>query len=255
MEKYAIITGASSGIGKAFALNLADKGYNLILVARRKERLEELSRQVKTGCEIIVADLSQAQACYDLYNRVKDKNIEILINNAGFGLYGEFRSTELDRELEMIELNVKALHILTKLFLQDFVKKDAGYILNVASSAGLLPGGPYLSTYYATKAYVTSLTLAIAQELKSINSKVYIGALCPGPVKTEFNKVANTEFAISGITAEECAKYTLKKMQKGKTIIVPAFIMKFVVFAARFLPRATYVKLTAKQQKRRRGEK
>src|SRR3712207_3650653 len=118
--------------------------------------------------------------------------------------------------MSMIDINIKAVHILTKLFIQDFLKRDKGYILNVASSAGLMPAGPYMSTYYASKSYVTSLTSGIARELKEHKSNVYIGALCPGPVETEFNKVANSDFSIKGISAKFCAECAVSGMFKRK---------------------------------------
>ena len=126
----------------------------------------------------------------------------MLINCAGFGDFGAFTTTSLDKELEMIDVNIKAVHILTKKFLPDMIAKNEGYILNVASVAGLMPAGPYMATYYATKAYVTSFTSAIAEELEEKKSNVYVGSLCPGPVDTEFNKVADVKFNLKGITSE-----------------------------------------------------
>ena len=159
----ALITGASSGMGRDMARILAKKGYDLILVARRKERLQELKKELNTNVTIISMDLSVEDHCFQLYEKVRAKKIDLLINNAGFGLFGEFYKTEIDTELKMIDLNIKAYHILTKLFLQDFIKRDQGYILNVCSSAGFM-AGPRLSTYYATKNYVTKLTMAIHED-------------------------------------------------------------------------------------------
>ena len=161
----ALITGASSGIGADMARILSDKGYDLILVARNKKKMEILAKELKTNVEIIPLDISSTYNCTELYNLVKKKNIDVLINNAGFGLFGEFTSTKLDKELDMIELNIKTVHTLTKLFLKDFVKKDKGYILNVASSAAFMPG-PLMATYYSTKAYVLHLTESINEELR-----------------------------------------------------------------------------------------
>ena len=162
----ALITGASSGLGKEMAVYLSSLGYDLILVARREKRLEELKESLKTNVTIYNYDLLDIKNVFELYEQVKDKNIDFLINNAGFGLFGDFLNTDLNRELEMINLNIKAYHILTKLFLKDFVLEDKGRILNVASAAGFL-AGPNLSTYYATKNYITKLTLAIYEELKT----------------------------------------------------------------------------------------
>ena len=156
----ALITGASSGIGRDIARELSNRGYDLILVARRKSRLEELANELNTKVEIIDMDISSTYNCMQLYNKVKKDNIDILINNAGFGLFGSFDETNLDKELDMIDLNIKAVHVLTKLFLKDFIEKDKGYILNVASSAAFVPG-PLMATYYATKAYVLQLTEAL----------------------------------------------------------------------------------------------
>lgn len=146
----ALITGASSGIGKNMAYYMAELGYDLIITARDKKSLEKIKEEVNVDVKIITLDLIQEKNVYKLYDLVKDEDIEVLINNAGFGLFGEFVKTDLDRELEMIDLNIKAYHILTKLFLQDFVQKDHGYILNVCSSAGFM-AGPRLSTYYAPR--------------------------------------------------------------------------------------------------------
>ena len=159
----ALITGASSGIGRDMAKYLGNKGFDLVLVGRNLEKLEEVKQSVKTNVETIQMDLSTEENCVDLYNKVS--NIDILINNAGFGTFGEFTETSLATELEMIKTNITAVHILTKLFLQDMVKKDKGYILNVSSIAGFLPG-PLMATYYSTKAYVLRLTQSIQQELK-----------------------------------------------------------------------------------------
>ncbi len=243
----ALITGASSGIGKEFAKQLSKMGYDVILVARRTERLEELRKKLKTNSQIIKADLSNENEVKELYEKTKNENIDILINNAGFGALGNFEEIELEREIEMINTNVKAVHILTKLFLKDFIKKDKGYILNVASIAGFF-SGPYLATYYATKSYVLTLTESIYGELKNKKSNVYVGALCPGPVKTEFDQVANVKFSLKGVTAPYVAKYAIEKMFKGKNIILPSFSVKSAVFFSRFVPRKMLLKIVSKSQ-------
>ena len=191
----ALITGASSGIGRDMARVLSDMGYDLILVARRKDKLEKLKKQLSTDVKIICLDVSSTYNCTKLYNKVKDEDIDILINNAGFGKFGEFNDIKLDDELGMIDVNIKAVHILTKLFLNDFVARNKGYILNVASSAAFQPG-PLMATYYSTKAYVLHLTEAIYEELRKNNSNVWISVLCPGPVNTEFYKVAKVRFSL-----------------------------------------------------------
>lgn len=246
----ALITGASSGIGKSLAINLSNQGYDLILVARRKKKLQELKKQLKTKVEIINLDISSTYNCMDLYNQVKDKDIDILINNAGFGLFGEFSETSLDKELDLIDTNIKAVHILTKLFLRDFIKKDKGYILNVASSAAFM-SGPLMSSYYASKGYVLKLTEAISEELHKNKSNVYIGCLCPGPVDTEFNKIANVEFSVKALTSEEVANYAIKQMFRRKTIIIPSIKMKIACTISRFIPRKLLLKITYRIQKRK----
>lgn len=248
---YAVITGASSGIGAEFAKRLAKEGYPLVLVARRRERLEDLAKSLSTECVIMTADLSDMDACKKFVEDLSNMNIDVFINNAGFGFCGETVNIEDETELNMIDLNVKSLHLLTKLMLRRMVSKNQGYILNVASSAGLLPAGPYMSAYYATKAYVTSFTRGVAEELRQKKSNVYIGCLCPGPVDTEFNKVANVEFALKGISAEYCANYAISQMFQKKITIVPSLKMKAAVFFSRFIPVSLYVKIGAKQQKKK----
>ena len=246
----ALITGASSGIGRDIARVLAHKGYDLILVARRKERLEELANELEVKTTIINLDLSIEENCYKLYTKLKNKDIDIVINNAGFGLFGIFTETDLDTELKMIDLNIKAYHILTKLFLKDFVKKDKGYILNVCSSAGFM-AGPRLSTYYATKNYVTKLTMAIHEELRKMKSNVQISALCPGPVSTEFNEVAHGTFAIREANSYKVAEYAIDKLFKHKMIIVPTILMKLTLFFNRFAPHSLSLKIAYNIQKRK----
>lgn len=246
----ALITGASSGIGRDMARILSKKGYDLILVARRNERLLELKKELDTKVTTIAMDLSIEKNNYELYEKVKSKKIDVLINNAGFGLFGEFVKTEIDTELKMIDLNIKSYHILTKLFLQDFVRRDAGYILNVCSSAGFM-AGPRMATYYATKNYVTKLTMAINEELRVSKSNVTISALCPGPVSTEFNDVAHGTFAIREASSYEVAKYAIDKLFKHKTIIVPTFLMKLTLFFNRFAPYRLSLYIAYKIQKRK----
>lgn len=252
MKKYAVITGASSGIGMEFAKRLAAKGYTPVLVARREERLKLLAKRLKTECEVFAADLTQRAECEQLCEWLSEKNVEVFINNAGFGDCGEFVETDLDKDLDMIRLNVAALHLLTKRMIRRFEERGSGYLLNVASCAGLLPAGPYMATYYATKAYVTSLTRAVAQELEEAGSGVYVGCLCPGPVDTEFNAVANVEFALKGIRPGYCAGYALDMMfRKKKTVIVPTLLMKFAAAGAKLLPAKAAVMAAGWQQKRK----
>ena len=246
----ALITGASSGIGRDMARVLANEGYELILVARRKDRLEELKKELNTKVEVMTMDLSSTFNCVKLYNKVKKQNIDILINNAGFGLFGEFSDINLDKELDMIDLNIKGVHTLTKLFLEDFKKKDQGYILNVASASGFMPG-PLMATYYATKNYIVSLTMAIYEELKREKSNVVVSVLCPGPVNTEFNTVADVKFKIKSKSSEEVANYAIKKMFNEKLIIVPGIKMKLLIFLTRLVPRKLILKIVYNIQRRK----
>lgn len=246
----ALITGASSGIGREMAIYLSELGYDLILVARRKEKLEELRKNIKTKVTIYDYDLLKEENVYKLYENVKEKQIDFLINNAGFGLFGNFNETNLERELEMIQLNIKVYHILTKLFLKDFIKKDHGKILNVASSAGFL-AGPRLSTYYATKNYVAKLSMGIYEELKRQKSHVSISILCPGPTATEFTKVAKGKFLIEENSARMVARYGIKKALKNKLIIIPGIFMKLALFFNRFIPWKLSLYITYHIQKRK----
>lgn len=246
----ALITGASSGIGRDMARVLSGKGYDLILVARDSKKLNELKNELKTNVDIIPMDLESDENCKKLYEQVKDKNIDILINNAGFGDIGLFTKTDMDKELSMIDLNVKAVHILTKLFLDDFVKRDSGYILNVSSSAAFQPG-PLMATYYSTKCYVYHLTLAIYEELRQMKSNVKISCLCPGPVNTNFNKVANCEFKVKSLSSEYVAKYAIDKMLKNKLLIIPGFNIKLLYIFGRFVPNKLKLKITYNIQYRK----
>jgi len=250
----ALVTGASSGIGKEIAYYLASLGIDLIIVARNKENLEKIKKDVNVNVKIITMDLITRDNVFKLYDMVKNDDIDILINNAGFGLFGTFDETDLDREMEMIDLNVTTYHILTKLFLIDFLKKDSGYILNVCSSAGFM-AGPRLSTYYATKNYITKLTLAINEELRQKKSNVSISALCPGPVNTNFNKVAHGEFAINEISPKYVAKLGIDKMFKKKMLIVPTFKMKLTLFLTRFAPLRLQLIIAYHIQGRKLGKK
>lgn len=250
----ALITGASSGIGRDMANILSEKGFDLILVARRKDRLEQVQRTLKSSTKIICADLSVESACMDLYERVKDENIDILINNAGLGIFGAFDTTDLQKELRMIDTNIRAVHILTKFFLKDFKAKNAGYILNVASAAAFQPG-PLLSSYYASKAYVLRLTEAISEELRRSGSAVHICALCPGPVHTEFDEVADVKFSVKGLESRYVAEYAIQKMFEKKMVIVPGTLMKFTRFFGRFLPEKQMLRISYHMQKRKAGKK
>ena len=248
----ALITGASSGIGLEMAKYLATKRIELILVSRDKERLEAIQKTLKTRVTIIVADLSNEQKVKELYTLIKKEKIDILINNAGFGKFGNFTDISLSDEIEMINTNVKAVHILTKLLLRDMEDRNKGYILNVASSAAFQPG-PLMATYYATKSYVYQLTEAIYYEEKKKKKDIKISVLCPGPVKTNFNNVAGVKFAIKQLTPEYVAKYAIDNMFKGKLLIIPGFKMKCATFFGKFTPNKLLLKIAYNIQKKKRG--
>lgn len=251
----ACITGASSGIGRDMTRVLADYGIDLFIVARRSERLkqlqEELSQKVKV-CAITL-DLADEQSCRLLYERLAKEEIDILINNAGFGMAGLFTESDLNRELLMIDTNIKACHILTKLFLRDFVKRDFGYVLNVASAAAFLPG-PMMASYYATKAYVQRLTLALRKEMQKQHAHVFISTLCPGPVHTEFNEVAGVKFKINGKSSYEVAKTAIDEMFAQRSMIIPGKLMKAAYGCCKLLPLAVLLEAAYHIQKRKQTE-
>lgn len=244
----ALITGASSGMGRDMANYLSEYNYELFLVARDKEKLDEIYKDYPVKITKLAFDLTKKEECMKLYEQVKKENIDILINNAGFGVSGNFTETNLDKELDMIDLNIKAYHILTKLFLKDFVKRDYGRILNVASMAGFMPG-PYMATYYATKNYIVSLSLAIYEELKKDKSNVKISIFCPGPVDTNFNNVANVKFNISSLTSNYASKLAIDGMFKDKLIIVPPN-MKVNHVLSKVAPTKLVLEVNSKVQER-----
>ena len=182
---------------------------------------------------------------------IKKEDVDILINDAGFGLFGDYNNADILKELNMIDVNIKAVHILTRMVLKDMVKKDSGYILNVASISGLLKGGPLMSCYYATKSYVVNFTNAIYEELRRNKSHVSISLLCPGPVRTNFNNVAGVKFNLKSMDARTVARYAIDKMLKGKLTILPGIKVKLAVFFARFLSTKKLLKITYRMQKRK----
>ena len=246
----ALVTGASSGIGLERAKYLDSLGYEIILVSRDKEKLESVAKILKNKAKIIVMDLSQVEDIKSLYVLVKNDDIDILVNNAGFGLHGNFVETDLSKELNMIDLNIKAVHILTKLFLKDMKKKNKGYILNVSSSAAF-ESGPLMATYYSTKSYVYRLTESIWYELKKDKSNVKVSCLCPGPVDTNFNKVAGVKFSVKPQSPKYVAKYAIDKMLKGKLLIIPGIKMKLSKFFGRFLSDKMLMRITYRIQKKK----
>ena len=237
----ALITGASSGLGYDMAHILSDMGYDIIAVARRSDRLEKLKSELKTNTETVCADLTDIDACKKVAGYADE--VDVFINNAGFGVFGELCETSLDDELKMIDTNIRAVHILTKMVAQKFSVKESGYILNVASLAAFFPG-PLFAAYYASKAYVLRLSQALAEEMRREGCGVQVSVLCPGPVDTEFSEVAKVNFGFGNekgksfiiLDSKKVSAYAIKKMFKGKEVIVPGAIMKVAVFLRRILP-------------------
>lgn len=250
----ALITGASSGIGKEFARILAARGCDLIIAARSTGKLSDLKNELQqVNVRVITVDLSHEQEAFDLYEQLRSEPIDIVINNAGFGAYGAFENVPLERELEMIHTNVCAVHILTKLFLKDMLARNSGTILNVGSMAGF-SAGPKMSAYYASKNYVVRLTEAIHEELRRSKSKVKVSVLCPGPVNTNFNQVARVRFSVNGMNPHEVARYALDQAEKGKMVIIPGALMKATKFfehllSEKLLTRACFDIQSAKNGK------
>ena len=248
-----LITGASSGIGRSLAIEYAKDGYDLVLVARNKDKLNDVKNIIgdKVNVELVSIDLNSVDNCKRVYDKYRD--IDIFINNAGFGIFGDFIDIDVDKEMMMIDTNVKALHYLMKLYLKDMVKKDKGHILNVASIAGFMPG-PLMSTYYATKNYVVSLSEGVREELRKSKSRVKISILCPGPVKTNFDNVAGVRFSLKGKSSDEVAKYTIKQLKKGKFYIVPGIDIKFLRLVCGIVPNRLISKVVYYQQKKKKDE-
>ncbi len=248
----ALITGATSGIGLDMARYLAINKHELILVARDRAKLEKIQELLPTKVTIVVADLSNEQKVKELYVIAKQENIDILINNAGFGDFGYLPDTDINKDLEMIDTNIKAVHILTKSVVKDMEKKDTDtYILNVASSAGLMPGGPLMSTYYATKSYVRSLTESLYYEEKKKKTKVHVSVLCPGPVDTNFNNVAGVHFSTKPLKSTYVAKYAIDKMLEEKMLIIPGTKMKLANFFSRFVSNKFLLRIAYNIQKKK----
>lgn len=242
-----LITGASSGIGRDLAKVLSNKYDEMVLVGRDKERLESLKQELNnTNIKIVSTDISNKDNCIKLYN--ENKNVDLLINNAGFGDCGIFDKTDLNKDLDMINTNIVGLHILTKLYLSDMKKKNSGHILNVASIAGFM-SGPLMATYYATKNYVVRLSEAIRVELKKEKSKVKISILCPGPVNTKFNKRANVKFNLKESNSMIIAKYAVSHL--NKFYIVPGFGVKFTRIISHILPSNIMAKFCYSIQKKK----
>ncbi len=251
MRKTALITGASSGIGKEFAKQLAEKDYNLVIVARRDKLLKALARELsQVRVNIYTLDLTAENAIEDLLKYLSQEQIQIdvLINNAGFGDYDRFDQADIRKLQNMIDLNIKVLTDLTYYIGKQMIRRHSGYILNVASTAAFQPG-PMMSVYFATKHYVLAFSEAIAHEWK--NEGVIVSALCPGATQSEFFNHAdmtdsNLVKQIKLPSSKAVARFGLKHLFKGNTVAIHGFLNKFLVFIGRFTPRNWLTAITAK---------
>lgn len=237
----ALVTGSSSGIGKSISIYLKELGYDLILVSRNVDDIKIESKKIS-------CDLSKIDNVYKLYDQIKNEEIDLLVNCAGFGLIGNSWEIDTKKELEMINVNAISPCLLTKLVLKDMIKKDKGRILNVTSSAGFSIG-PLFNSYYATKNYISKYTLGLYQELKSINSNVHVSILAPGPVNTNFNNKMNAKFKTKALNSKYVAKYAIDKCLKNKLLIVPGFTNKLAMLSNRICSYKTIMKVNYKIQK------
>lgn len=249
-KKVALITGASSGIGREFARIHASRGGNLVIIARSEDKLrelkEELEKKYQVNVKIIVKDLTSPQASQEIYNEVKEAGIKIdyLINNAGFGGRGFFHERPMELDLQMIQVNIVALTTLTRLFLPDFVQRNEGKILNVSSTAALMPG-PLQAVYYATKAYVAFFSNAIAEELRDTN--ITVTNLMPGATDTGFAKTSdmnNTGVFAKPVSPETVAKEGYEGMLKGKLDVISGLSMsqRLMMATIPFAPKKMLLK-------------
>jgi len=256
MINVALITGASTGIGKELALIHAAKGGDLILVARSKEKMEafksELKKKYSAEVMVIAKDLSAPESAKEVYDEVKKAGIEInfLINNAGFGALGKFHELDYDRQISMINLNVTSLTAMTRLFLPDFVKRNQGKILNTSSTASFMPG-PLQAVYYATKAYVTFFSNALSEELSDTN--ITVTNLMPGATETEFGATSGmdkTEIFKKTATARSVAEDGYNAMLKGKIDVVSGLTgaQKMMMAMIPFMPKKVLLKQIRKMQ-------
>ena len=240
-DKRALVTGASSGIGEGFARQLAARGYDIVLVARRRDRLEKVAAQLtaehRISCEALDADLSQPEAIAAVEKRLRQGDIRMLVNCAGFGTQGPFAGLPLDKELEEIEVNIRALTRLSHAALEMMMPKKRGTIINVASTGAFQPV-PHMATYAATKAYVLSFSEALHEEAKPHGIKVT--CLCPGPVKTEFQQVAGVDqsrLRVGWTDVDSVVKAALRGAARGQAIVVPGMMNQAGVTASKFMPR------------------
>ena len=243
--KVALITGASAGIGEEFARQLSKRGYRLILAARRKDRLDALAAELGNARAIAI-DLAEAGSAEKLLAAAGEP-IDLLVNNAGFGLKGRFAELDAARLREMIDLNVASLTELCRTFAPQMIERRSGAILNVASTAAFQPG-PYMAVYFATKAYVLSLTEALHEELKPHG--IHVSALCPGPTRTEFGAVAGFDekgsFDRLSADAASVVRAGLEGIERNKAVVVPGMLNKVGASSTRFVPRALVRKIAGR---------
>ncbi len=257
MSKTALITGASGGIGYELALLFARDGYDCILVARSQDKLKELAERLESEHRVktlvLAKDLSKASAVDEIYEEVTaaSMHVDVLVNNAGFPVFGLFNETNLEVELEMLQVNVIALTALTKLFLKGMVERRAGRILNLASTAAFLPG-PLMAVYYASKAYVLSFSQALSNELRGTG--VTVTALSPGPTRTGFQKrgVMEDSRLVQGQIADAAsvALAGYRGLMAGKTIVIPGFTNKLIPWVVRLSPRSVVTRVVHRMQER-----
>lgn len=251
-NKTVLITGASSGIGLELCKLFAKDGYNLVLVARNKDKLSEIASELrdkyKVSTKVILKDLSKSTSPEEIYTELQNEAIyvNVLVNNAGFGVWGNFQDIELSRTLDMIQVNLISLTKLTKFFLSDMLKSGEGKILNI-SSAGSFTPDPHMAVYGATKSYVLSFSEALAEELHTTG--ITVTTLCPGPTKTEFAKRANMEnswaYTLFVMDAKTVAKAGYDGLMKGKRVVIPGILNKLFVLSIRFLPKNVIVRLSS----------
>ena len=245
MKKVALVTGASAGLGAEFARQLSERGYRLVLAARRKDRIEELARELGKARAVAI-DLSKKDSAARLLADIEGngETVDLLVNNAGFGLIGRFAELDAKRERQMIDLNVGTLTDLCRALAPQMVARNSGGILNVASTAAFQPG-PKMAVYFATKAFVLSLTEALHEELKPHGVKV--SCLCPGPTRTEFGEVAgfggNGMFDRVAMDAPEVVKAGLDGLENNKAVVIPGIINKAGALSGRFAPRSVVRKI------------
>ena len=256
MDKTALVTGASQGIGYEFAKILAENKYDLILVARTKSKLDEIKDHLTQMCGVkvyvITCDLSRPEACGYVYEQVKKMNlaVDVLVNNAGIGDWGLFVDSSVDKQEQMLQLNIMALTNLTRLFLPGMVKRRYGKILNVSSTAAF-QAGPLMAVYFATKAYVLSFSSAIAQELKG--SGVSVTCLCPGPTATSFqtttfSREVRLTHGCKLPSAKQVAEYGYKAMMREQTVAIHGFKNRLMAFIVRFVPQWIVLRLVQFEQ-------